>query len=137
MKSIRIAFVILACVVLFFGCSAPIDKKKAQSLVESLLMDLKNENYASLNSYYSASFNESETLEQKTEKFKRLKETMGGIRSFELISSKENHDTDKGVNELELKYKVVCERVTVVETYLIISDEGDLKIIFQNIENKK
>ena len=59
------------------------------------------------------------------------------MKLFELISSTEKHDADKGINQLELKYKVICDRVTVLETYLVISDEGDKKIIFQNIENFK
>ena len=114
-----------------------IDQQKAQVLVESLLNDLKNENYSSLDKYYTSSFNESEPNIKKTEKFKRLKGTMGAMKSFELISSKESKDSDKDTNQLELTYKVTCERVVVKETYLVINDEGDLKIIFQNIENLK
>ena len=104
-------------------------------MAEALLNDLKNENYNQLNNYYTASFNESEPLEQKIEKFKRLKETMGAIQSYELLSSKEVSDSDKGINQLELKYKVKCSKITVEETFLIINDEGNEKIIFQNIEN--
>jgi len=114
-----------------------IDEVKSRSMVEQLLTDLKNENYSSLDKYYTSSFNESEPQEQKIEKFRQLKETMGNIKSFELLSSKKQHDPDKGINQLELKYKVVCERVTVQETYLVINDEGEEKIIFQNIENLK
>ena len=61
----------------------------------------------------------------------------GSIQSYELISTKENYDSVKGINELELKYKVKCERLTVTYTFLVINDEGDEKIIFQNIENEK
>ena len=98
---------------------------------------MKNESYSSIEKYYSSSFNENEPQNQKVEKFKRLKETLGAIKSYELISVKENIDSDKGLNELQLKYKVTCERAVVEETYLVINDEGDEKIIFQNIENAK
>ena len=119
------------------GCVNKVDKQKAQALVENLLNDLKNENYSSIDKYYTSTFNESEPQNQKAEKFKRLKETLGNIKLVELISSKETIDSDQGLNELELKYKVTCERAVVEETYLVINDEGDEKIIFQNIENAK
>lgn len=119
------------------GCVNKVDKQKAQALVENLLNDPKNENYSSIDKYYTSTFNESEPQNQKVEKFKRLKETLGNIKLVELISSKETIDSDKGLNELELKYKVTCERAVVEETYLVINDEGDEKIIFQNIENAK
>ena len=135
MKSISSFFILL---LFLTSCNfGKIDEPKARAMVESLLNDLKTENYSSLDKYYTSSFNESEPLDQKTEKFRKLKDTMGAMKSFELISSTEKKDADKGINQLELKYKVVCERVTVRETYFIINDEGDQKIIFQNIENLK
>lgn len=119
------------------GCANKVDAIKAQALTENLLIDLKNENYNSLNAHYTSSFNESEPLDRKIEKFKRLKKNTGSIKSFELINSKENQDADRGIGELILKYKVVCEHVVVEEAFLVINDEGDEKIIFQNIENMK
>jgi len=119
------------------SCAVKVDQTKARAMAEQLLNDLKNENYNNVNNYYTASFNESEALEAKIEKFKRLKDTMGAIQSYELLSSKENYDSDRGINQLELKYKEKCSKITVDETFLIISDEGNEKIIFQNIENAK
>lgn len=119
------------------SCSNKVDKVKAQQLTESYLNDVKNENYSSIDKYYSDSFNDSEPIEKKIEKFNRLKNVMGAIQSWGLISSKENYDSDRGINELELKYKVKCEKITAEETFLIINDEGTEKIIFQNIENAK
>jgi hypothetical protein len=130
-------FSLLSVLLLLAGCATKVDPSKAQKLAESFLEDVKNENYNSINQYYTSSFNESEPLEKKIEKFQRLKNVMGAIQSYELISSKENYDSDKGLNELELKYKVKCEKLTVDETFLIINDEGEEKIIFQNIENAK
>ncbi len=126
----------LLLLLIFFGCGK-VDKQRGQTLVENLLADRKAENYSSLDKYYTSSFNDSEPTEKKMKKLKQLKETVGAIKSFELVSSKENFNQDKNIHELELKYRVICERTTVLETYLIINDEGDLKIIFQNIENLK
>ena len=106
-------------------------------MAENLLTDLKNENYSSIDKYYTALANESEPVAKKTERFRQLKEITGGIKSFEFMNAKEEYDSDKGLNQLELKYKVICEKVTVVQTFLFINDEGTSKIIFQNIENLK
>ena len=114
-----------------------IDPSKAQTHIENLLNDLKGENYSAIDNYYTTSFNESEPLEKKKEKYNRLKEVMGPIESYELLSSTQKQDEQSNVAELELVYKVTCKRVTAKETFLIINDEGELKIIFQNIENLK
>jgi hypothetical protein len=124
-------------VFLFASCASKVDVEKGKKLTSDYLTDLKNENYNDVNNYYTASFNESEPLEKKMEKFNKLKEVTGPIQSFELISTKENYDSVKGTNELELKYRVKCARLIVIETFLVIKDEGDEKIIFQNIENEK
>jgi hypothetical protein len=136
MKNFRV-HIFAMIVFVFAGCATKVDQSKAKTLVENLLNDLKNENYSSLDKYYTSSFNESEPLNQKVEKYKRLKDTMGAIKSFELAGSKENYDSDRGINELELKYKVHCVRMVADESFLVINDEGDEKIIFQNIENSK
>jgi hypothetical protein len=130
-------YFICAFLLVMASCALNVDKEKAKKLTDSYLEDVKNENYNSINQYYTSSFNESEPLEKKIEKFNRLKNVMGAVQSYELISMKENKDADKGINELELKYKVKCEKLTVEETFLVINDEGKEKIIFQNIENAK
>jgi hypothetical protein len=121
----------------FASCALKVDTEKGKKLTSDYLNDLKNVNYADINKYYTSSFNESEPQEKKIEKFNKLKEVTGPIQTYELTSTKENYDSVKGVNELELKYKVKCARLTVIYTFLVINDEGDEKIIFQNIENEK
>ena len=128
--------VIILCLFIA-SCALKVNEPEARKKAEALLTDLKNENYANIDKYYTDLSNESEPLEKKTERFRQLKETTGAIRSFEFMDSKETYDSDKGLNELQLRYKVICERVTVQQTFLFINDEGDSKIIFQNIENLK
>lgn len=130
------SLIILLTVFFICGCGlGKIDHQEAQTLAENLLNDLQHENYNSLGKYYTSSFNESEPDEKKIKKYKRLKEVMGPVQSYKLASSKESRDEDKGINQLELVYHVKCARITVKETFFIINDEGELKIIFQNIEN--
>ena len=119
------------------SCALKVNQTEARTMAENLLTDLKNENYSGIEKYYSALSNESEPLDKKTERFKQLKEVTGAIQSFEFMSAKEEYDSDKGFNQLELKYKVKCERTTIQQTFLFINDEGNSKIIFQNIENLK
>lgn len=123
---------------LFFLLScglADIDLQKAHTVAEDLMNDLKNENYSDLDKYYTASFNESEPLEKKVEKYKRLKETLGAVQSYELISARQEGNIDKGGPLVELKYRMKCSKITVVHTLIIINDEGTHKITFQSFEN--
>lgn len=131
---------IYSCLILIFLCSScalKVDKSEARSVAESLLTDLKNNNYDGIDDYYTALSNESEPLEKKKERFEQLKTVTGPIQSFSFESEKEEYDSDKGLNQLELKYRVKCEKVTVMQTFLFINDEGKSRIIFQNIENVK
>jgi hypothetical protein len=122
----------------FSACQlGKIDKSKAIELTTQLLSDLKQENYDRLDSYYMDSFNASEPSERKKEKFKRLREVMGPIQSIEMLEAIEEHDSVSGLMKLKIKYKVTCSKVTALQTFVIINDEGNLKIIFQNIENLK
>ena len=114
---------------------ADIDENKAKTLAESLMNDLKNENYANIDNYYTASFNESETLEKKIEKYGRLKKVMGTVESYELESKRIDNDIDHGGPKIELKYKMKCSKISMMHTLIIINDEGKHKITFQNFEN--
>jgi len=134
MKS-TIAFLILS--LFLSSCALKVNQTDARQAAEALLTDLKNENYSAIDKYYTAMSNESEPLEKKKERFEQLKTITGPIQSFEFASAKEEYDSDKGLNQLELKYKVKCEKVTLMQTFLFINDEGNSRIIFQNIENLK
>ena len=125
--------------VLFFlsSCALKVDQSESKKVAESLLTVLKEGRYDDLDKYYTDLSNESQPLEKKIERFKQLEEVTGRIKSFEFMTAKEEYDSDKGLNQLTVQYKVFCEKVTVLQTFLFINDEGDSKIIFQNIENLK
>ena len=122
---------------LLSACAVKVDQSDAKRVAESLLNDIKEGNYDNIDQYYSDLSNESEPLETKKIRFRQLEEVTGRIKSFEFMNAKEEYDSDKGLNQLTLNYKVFCEKVTVVQTFLFINDEGKSKIIFQNIENLK
>src|SRR5436190_7256490 len=102
-------------VLLFFvsSCALKVDQSDAKKVAEGLLTDIKNGNYENINQYYSDLSNESQPKEQKVLRFKQLQDVTGKIKSFEFMDSKEEYDSDKGLNQLTLNYKVFCEKITV------------------------
>lgn len=120
---------------LFVDCSSDVESSEAKRIVTRLLTDLKNEKYDALDAYYTGSSNQSEPLQTKTEKYIRLQETTGPIQSFEFVSEEKKYDEASGYNQLTLIYKVVCSRVTLKQTFILVKDEGKTGIIFQNTEN--
>jgi hypothetical protein len=117
------------------SCSLKVDQPKAKHLVESLLNDLKNENFSNIDQYYISSFNESEPKDKKIEKYNRLKEVIGSIVSYEFVIANEKYNDYSNIKMLELIYNVNGAKVKVRETFQVVNDEGDLKIVFQNVEN--
>lgn len=129
-------FFLLLLLVVAASCSlGKIDQQKGVDLTTQLLNDLKNENYSDIDKYYMDSFNASEPTETKIEKFKRLREAMGPIVSFEMLLAEVKKEPVSNVNQLHIKYKVVCAKVTALQTFILVNDEGQPKIIFQNVEN--
>jgi len=123
--------------ILLSSCALKVDQSESKKVAENLLTDLKNSDYDDIDKYYTDLSNESEPHNKKVERFEQLKGVTGPIKSFEFMSANEEYDSDKGLNQLTLKYKVFCEKVTLLQTFLFINDEGESKIIFQNVENLK
>ena len=127
----------IALLLLLVSCDlAKVNDQEARKVAESLMKDMISQNYADLDKYYTASFNESEPREVKEEKLKKLLSVMGPVKSFELIGTKHDNSIDNGGPKVELRYKLVCEKVTAIHTLVIINDEGTHKIAFQNFENQ-
>lgn len=130
-----LCFTVAILVFFFSSCSSEVDTNVSKKMVEQLLTDLKNEKYDALESYYTSSSNQTEPLQAKMEKFIRLQDTTGPIESFEYVSEDKKYDEASGYNQLTLIYKVVCSRVILKETFILVKDEGKTGIIFQNTEN--
>lgn len=113
-----------------------VDLTKARAVAERFLNDQKNERYEGINDYFTPSFNESEPLEKKTEKLKKIKNILGIIESFELADTKETSNGLDDVPTIQLRYKVKYARATAEQWFIIINDEGTHRITFQNIETK-
>jgi hypothetical protein len=133
---VRIALLFLTGLTLVFAsCSSEVDSVEAKKIVTQLLSDLKEEKYDALDTYYTSSSNQGEPLQAKMEKYIRLQDTTGPIQSFEFVSEEKKYDDATGFNQLTLIYKVVCSRVTLRQTFILVKDEGKTGIIYQNTEN--
>jgi hypothetical protein len=118
----------------FASCGwTKVDSEKAKAVAESYLTDQKNERYDNINDYFTSSFNESEPLEQKIEKLKKIKEVLGAIESFELTDTKVTEHGLDDPSTVQLKYKVKYARGTTEQILIIMNEEGEHKITFQNI----
>ena len=134
MKKITVIAMLLMSFCIGCGMNKP-ELAKSKELIEKLMIDLKSENYQNLNQYYTDSFNEGQPLDLKTDKYKKLKEALGTIESYEFEVSKENN-TIENLPALDLTYMVKYSRIPVKFMFTIIKDEGKYKITFQNIESK-
>src|ERR1044071_6970150 len=121
-------------IILFASCAwVKVDPEKAKTVAENYLTDQKNERYDNINDYFTPSFNESEPLEQKIEKLKKIKDVLGAVESYELADSKV---TQRGLDDpstVQLKYKVKYTRGKAEQIFIIINDEAKHKITFQNV----
>ena len=131
MKKLAVILLLVAAI----GCVNKVEPDKAKALVEKLLNDVKTDNYKDIDSYYTNSFNESEPQDKKIEKYKRLKEVMGALQSYSLIESKESK-SDDNVQSITLRYDLKYANVKGEGTFIVINDEGNIKITFQNIVSK-
>ena len=125
----------LLLLVLFAACGwTKVDPAKAKALAESYLADQKNEEYGSIDDYFTPSFNESEPQQQKVDKLKKIKEALGAIESFALDDTKV---TERGLDDpstVQLVYKVKYARGNAQQIFIIMNDEGKHKITFQTIQ---
>lgn len=121
----------------FLSCAwIKVDPEKARAVAENYLNDQKNERYDDINDYFTPSFNESEPLEQKIEKLKKIKDVLGAIESFELADTKV---TQRGLDDpstVQLTYKVKYIRGTAEQMFIIMNEEGEHKITFMNVVTK-
>jgi hypothetical protein len=130
-------FLLSAILLVTSSCSLTVDQPKAKQHIENLLNDLKNENFSDLDKYYIPSFNESEPVDKKIEKYNRLKKVIGPIESYQFVNATEKYDDYSNINFLELLYNVKGKKLTVKETFRVMNDAGNLKITYQDIENMK
>jgi len=130
MKKWFVPFIIIAICIL--SCSK-VEPNKAKALVELLIQKIDSGKYSETPNYYSEEFNNSESLDARAEKYKELKDANGDVQSMQCISEKASTDPDDRPT-LELIYKVKHTKLTSLEAFTVVSQNGDLKVESHDIK---
>src|SRR5579872_199677 len=119
---IAVIFALVSCK----GEKPEIDK--AKTAVEACLKAIDKGEYAKVKTeYYSTEFGSGETEEELSGKFKKLKEVTGDMQSFEVKESSLNEEPGEDA-KIILVYAVKHARVTTLEKFVVIIEEGKYKI---------
>ena len=116
-------------VVLLFGCSAMThpDMAKSKAVVEALIQKENSGDYAGTSQYYTDEFNKSESIEARTDKFKRLHDALGDYKSMELIKERDTTDAND-FPAVDIIYRVKHAKGNSIEEFTVISEAGTYKI---------
>ncbi len=129
----RKLLIALPIVVIAFWSCGKVDPEKAKALVQSLIQKTDSGKYAETSTFYTDEFNAGESLDARTEKYQQLKGAFGNVVSLECISEKKSVDPDDRPT-VELVYKVKHTKLTSLEAYTVVSQNGDYKVEQQDIK---
>jgi CRISPR/Cas system-associated protein endoribonuclease Cas2 len=132
MKKLFILFFVL----FLLSCTnQKLDVGMAENKVSELLELLKKGQYEEAQSLYSGVFQSSEPLEARIKRLQEIEDVAGKITGYEFLESSVKEF--EGETILILKYKINCSKVNLTETFGVITEDGEYKIISQNITNKE
>ena len=111
------------------GCSALVhpDQTKSKALVEALIQKENSGDYAGTSQYYTDEFNKSESIEARTDKFKRLHDALGDYKSMELVKVRDTTDAND-FPAVDLIYRVKHTQLNSLEEFTVISEAGTYKV---------
>lgn len=104
-----------------------LDLVKSKELAESLIKKISEGEYTSLSVFYTGSLNEGESEEARAEKFTKLNNAFGKLKSFEMIKA-EDEVMFGEPSRIILTYRIEHENVTSTETFTIEKEEGEYKV---------
>jgi hypothetical protein len=128
----KLFVLLVVATIAFMGCGK-VDQSKAKVLVENLIHTIDSGNYTATSKYYTDEFNAGETPEVRAQKYQILKETFGAVVSMACISVKDSTDPDDRPI-VQLIYKVNHTKLTSLEAYTVVSQNGDYKVEQQDIK---
>ena len=135
MKKI-ISLAVITIVLCFTACKQnDFDKNKAAEVCEKAIKLIDNRNYSELANMYTDDFKTSETAEVRTEKFDKILNVIGRMKSDSLITTKNR--TDEDYDQIVFTYKVITEHITVNEAFTITKESGDYKIAQIDIQQQQ
>lgn len=128
-------FILIIIVLSFVACGAEkLEFPPAQKKVESLIKDIDKGKYKEVSEYYTDQFNNSETFDARSAKFKQLKELYGNITQISLLDTLKN--ANKGEEpSLLFTYRIKHDRLSTIEVFTVVKEGGDYKISGQSIKS--
>jgi hypothetical protein len=124
MKKAAFLLILLA----FVTCSPEkLEISKAKIVAENLIRTIDREKYSEVSKFYTKSFNESEPADKRTEKFKALKSVKGDLKNF-ILTDSVNEAKSAEEPKIILTYQINYTKLTTLETFTIIYDEGDYRV---------
>lgn len=122
-------------VLFLVSCSTEkLDETAAKQTAESTLEALKAENFDALYAFYAHDFANSESADERSQKYMKIFGATGKIVSYELVNTR--HVAEIGMEPMVvLTYKVTHERLTTQIEITLIKEEGKLLISALGIQN--
>jgi uncharacterized protein VirK/YbjX len=133
MKTLK-ALILSGILLCFSSCFEPPNENEAKALVESLIQQIDKENYSELSDFYAADFNEGESLQARTEKFQKLRDIMGAVKTIELTDSEMVNEPGVPA-KIILTYRIGREKVASIEKFIVFKDEGKYVVANHSITN--
>jgi hypothetical protein len=105
----------------------PMDVDEAKRVVEELILKIDAEDFNTVETLYTPEFNASEPMEAKKVKLLQLKKVLGAVKNMEFVKS-ENVAEFGQPSKVILEYKIYHTKITSIETFSVIEEEGGYKI---------
>jgi hypothetical protein len=131
----KIKLLIAALAFALFSCSSEkMELPKAKEVAEACLNAIAKEDYAKVKGEYYSDALGAASADELDSKFKKLKDVMGEMQSFELTDSAVNNNSGEEPNVI-LTYTVKHSKVTTTEKFVIIIEGSKYKIMMHDIRN--
>ena len=132
MKNI-VNIIAIVAVSMLMSCAKVTEQQATETCIK-LLTALQQKDYATMQSLYSAEFNEVEGVEQRKEKHEALFTATGAIQSFKQTSARDTVMLDDRAVML-VKYDVQCANTLTHHDFIVANEEGKPTIISHVIKN--
>jgi|SRR5581483_6661600 len=108
------------------------DINESKKVAEALIQKENSGDYSKMSQYYTDDFNKAESPEVRAGKFGTLHDALGDYQSAECIKAVDSTDLND-FPSVYLQYKVKHSKLTSVENFMVIREEGNLKVELHNI----
>jgi hypothetical protein len=126
---------LLPFLLLVIACNSTPDLPGSKACVENYLDALKMADFETADQYYSDSYGLSDSKEDRLGKMRKLHEVLGEVVSYQLTDSLVEENFGEPT-KIMLTYDVRHRKANTEEKYTVMKDEGNFRIVSQEVENK-